>query len=77
MYKDLGKKMAKVKIDLDIDIQTIEHNGKKYKITVDSIDDGYCICGCGEKVVGRSKYYNAACRQRVCRRKKKEAEKKK
>ena len=63
--------MNKVKIDLDTAVQTIEYNGKKYKITVNSIDDGFCICGCGEKAVNRSKYFNAACRQRVSRRKRK------
>ncbi len=63
--------MAKVKIDLEMNVQTIEHNGKKYKITVEDIEAGFCICGCGERTVGRSKYFNAACRQRVSRRRRK------
>lgn len=61
--------MAKIQIDLDISVQTIEYNGKTYKITVNAIEDDYCICGCGKKSVNRSKYYNDACRKRVSRRK--------
>lgn len=70
--------MAKIQIDLDINVQTIEHNGKTYKITVNAIEDSYCICGCGKKAKKRSRYFNDACRKRVSRRKieaKKKAEK--
>lgn len=63
--------MTEVKIDLDKNIQTIDHNAKQYKIIVQAIDDKYCICGCGNKTMSsHSKYYSNACRTRMYRQRK-------
>ena len=60
--------MPKVEIDLDMKIQTIKYDNKTYKITVECIEEGYCICGCRQRAKIRSKYYSDACRKRVSRR---------
>lgn len=61
--------IKKTPIDITIPIQTINVNGKLYKITVEKITKEKCICGCGKpRETEKSMYHSKACKTRVYRR---------
>ena len=57
------------KIDISISVQTIQVGKEMYKITVEKVHNGKCICGCDKpRETIKSMYASKACKTRVYRR---------
>lgn len=53
--------------------QTVDVDGKLYKVTIEQISKDLCICGCEKPTATvKSQYASDACRKRISRRNKKE-----